>query len=475
MNTSAKGYHTLDYPKPTTRKLLSIVGLGFVGHALFTGAYFLGYEIVNLFCLLTVGIMALVWPSHLFSPLTVIYGYYTVWYLIPLQFAEKYEVIQYANSDVVLATWMLFTTLWVSVLSIVLYDRYVVHKSAFVHIIVQTPARNVLAQAKIYMWSCFGVCLFAIAGLIQNSGGIQPWIDAPGKTFLTREGGGVYSILLIFGSMLFALTAGYLAKEAKNILYYIFALVFLVFFSPFLGGKMQNFLSLFFLAAPTIYTSRAKGAILWWISILFIFTFLLGIYFRNLSWITWDQLLRYSLNYFNTFELLVISVQDFSPSWLSTVFLPFNKLLTPFGTKENIFYDMSAWLTSIYFPESWAIRATEQWPIETDFYLSFHYVFGLPLLAIYILILQYTFFTALHKRTLGWVFVSTHMSFNLMSHFRGGLILWNDLYTIPFYLVAILLLRRQVLDQRITGAKRTLNRSSSFTERTTFEPRFNIR
>lgn len=453
MNALATTLNTPDYLKPRISKLLLIVVLGGVGHLLIGSAYLMQLESVDLFCLLTVAMMTAAWPSHLFSPLMVIYGYYAVWYLIPLQFAEKYEVIRYAKSDVALATWMLFTTLWVSVLSVVTYDRYALRKLARVPVLVEVPRHREFVKAKFYMLICLAVCLFAVAGLIQNSGGIQPWIDAPGKTFLTREGGGVYSILLIFGSMFFALTAGYLAKVRQRTSYYIVALAFLVFFSPFLGGKMQNFLSLFFLAAPAIYASKAKGAILLWMSILFVFTFLVGIYFRNLSWITPDQLLRYSLNYFNTFELLVISVQDFEPSWFSTVFLPFNKFLTPFGIKDDVFYDMSAWLTSIYFPESWAIRATEQWPIETDFYMSFYYLFGLPLLVVYVILLQYAFFNGLRTRSLGWVFISTHMSFNLMSHFRGGLILWNDLYTVPFYLLAYILFRSLVIPKPNVNVK----------------------
>jgi len=33
------------------------------------------------------------------------------------------------------------------------------------------------------------------------------------------------------------------------------------------------------------------------------------------------------------------------------------------------------------------------------------------------------------------------MSFNLMSHLRGGLIIWNDFYTYPMYIVAYFLFR----------------------------------
>jgi hypothetical protein len=425
--------------------ILSLFLVSF-GHLLFASFYFLKIGVIDLFCISIVTTVVVFWPSYLFSPRSVLFGYYGLWYLVPLLFAEKYQSMVFPSESIALAAWMLYTTLTTSAFTLFAAERMFLGKHAVVLnsrlTREQFPSQDTRRKAKILMLLFLMGCLFAVLGLVQATGGIQPWIDDPGKTFLNREGGGVFSILLMFSSMLFALVAGHIGWTTRKVSVYLFASLLLIAISPFLGGKMQNFLSFFFLMAPAAFESKARGKLLIWVLALFITTFFAGIYARNFTWITPSELISYSLNYFNTFELLVISLRDFDPSWFSTVFLPFNKFLSPFGIRDDVFYDMSAWLTSIYYPESWAIRATEQWPIETDLYMSFYFVFGLPFLVLYMLISQYLFNKAVSMRSLGWIFVACHVSFNLMSHLRGGLILWNDLYTYPAYLVAFVMLRK---------------------------------
>lgn len=426
-------------------RLIWSIFLIIFGHLVFAVHYFLNVEAVYFFCVSIICVTVVFWPSYLFSPRSVLFGYYGLWYVLPLLFGERYQNMNYPSETITLAAWMLYATLTISAVTLFASEQIIHRKVALV-----LSARPVgerlgpqhrLKNPRTLMFLLLLGCLLAVAGLVQTTGGIQPWIDDPGQTFLRREGGGVFSILLMFSSMLFALVAGHIGRNSRGISTYIFASLVLIALSPFLGGKMQNFLSFFFLMAPTVFESKPRGKLLIWAFLLFIATFLGGIYARNFTWITPGELISYSLNYFSTFELLVISLKDFDPSWFNTVFLPFNKFLSPFGIREDVFYDMSAWLTSIYYPENWEIRATEQWPIETDLYMSFYFVFGLPFVALYMLATQYAFSKAISVRSLGWIFVGCHMSFSLMSHLRGGLILWNDLYTYPAYLLALLALR----------------------------------
>jgi len=423
---------------------LILILTSIVGQVFFVAYYFFNLNSTSLFCLLMIATFLSYRPRYLFSPISVLYAYYALWYLLPLLFAERYRDLPYASRIVSLSAWMLYTTLTAGAISLALTETYLLNKKIF-----GTALRNLnsivhkrgIQRARKIMLLSFMTCIFSLIGLVSVTGGIQPWIDEPGQTFLRREGGGLFSVLLIFGSMFYALAAGYLVKLKPSIWMTFSAIVFLFLISPFLGGKMQNFFSIFFFLAPSIFSSKARGAILFWMILLFVAIFFLGIYFRNLSWISVDDLIGYSLNYFNTFEMLIISVADFEPSWFSTVFLPFNKFLSPFGIREDVFYDMSAWLTSIYFPEDWAIRATQQWPIETDFYMSFYFIGGIPLLIAFMIFLQVNFSKAISTRSLAFLFIGCHMSFNLMSHLRGGLIIWNDFYTYPMYIVAYFLFR----------------------------------
>jgi hypothetical protein len=430
------------------------------GHVVFAAHYFANVGAIQFFCLSIVVTIAVFWPPYLFSPRSVLFGYYGVWYLLPLLFAEKYENITFQGGIITLGAWMLYTTLTTSAFTLFVAEQMIHRKRALalsqLELMVSVTAQCCQKKTKNLMILFLMGCLVAVAGLVQSTGGIQPWIDDPGQTFLRREGGGVFSILLMFSSMLFALVAGLLALNTRGIGVYIFASLVLIVISPFLGGKMQNFLSFFFLMAPKVFASRARGTLLVWVPFLFLITFFAGIYARNFTWITPGELIGYSLNYFNTFELLLISLRDFEPSWFSTVLLPFNKFLSPFGIREDVFYDMSAWLTSSYYPESWSIRATEQWPIETDLYMSFYFFFGLPFLVLFMLATQYVFSQAIFVRSLGWIFIACHMSFHLMSHLRGGLILWNDLYTYPAYLIAFLALRNIYVSEPKNSRQRHL-------------------
>ncbi|MDO8319265.1 hypothetical protein [Rhodoferax sp.] len=444
MNKTDSRMHFIPDKTLKLRLIWSIFLIMF-GHLLFAVHYFFNMDAVHFFCVSIICITVVFWPSYLFSPLSVLFGYYGLWYLLPLLFAEKYQNMDFPLETITLAAWMLFTTLTISAFTLFAAEQ-IIHRKVALELIDRPVGERLgpqhwLMNAKILMFLLLLVCLLAVVGLVRATGGIQPWIDDPGQTFLRREGGGVFSILLMFSSMLFALVAGHIAQNSRVISTYVFASLVLIALSPFLGGKMQNFLSFFFLMAPTVFESKPRSKLLIWTSVLFLVTFFAGIYARNFTWITPGELISYSLNYFSTFELLVISLKDFDPSWFNTVFLPFNKFLSPFGIREDVFYDMSAWLTSIYYPENWEIRATEQWPIETDLYMSFYFVFGLPFVVLYMLATQYAFSKAISVRSLGWIFVGCHMSFSLMSHLRGGLILWNDLYTYPAYLLALLALR----------------------------------
>jgi hypothetical protein len=128
---------------------------------------------------------------------------------------------------------------------------------------------------------------------------------------------------------------------------------------------------------------------------------------------------------------------------METFFLPFNKFLTPFGlSRPDLYFDMNHLLTDIYFPSAWAIRATEQWPVEADLYLNFYFIFGLPLIYLYFFVIGYIYGKASGTRNLGLWVASLLLIFSIPSHLRGSLYNHVDFYFYPMIFVIFVILRR---------------------------------
>ena len=189
-------------------------------------------------------------------------------------------------------------------------------------------------------------------------------------------------------------------------------------------------------------------------SLLFYFTFFiifsLGLYFRNFNWIDSTTFLPYALNYFSTLENLAISVRDFSPDFMRTFFLPFVKFQTPFGlASPSMYFDMNHFLTDIYYPTAWEIRATEQWPVETDMYLNFYFFFGLPLVFLYLFFSGYIYSLAKYTNSLGAWIVAIIMLSLLISHLRGSLYNSNDFVDYPYLIFVYYLLKRYKINSQV--------------------------
>jgi len=269
------------------------------------------------------------------------------------------------------------------------------------------------------------------------------WLADPAKAFLGREGGGVFYLGFGLSLGIACCCAGVYAAGSRHWLLLVLYLLFICACGPLLGGKARVFATLAYVTLPWTFCASVMSR-----STLILISGLVGsftaiTFLRNMSWMRADDFLGYALNYFDTFDYLVLSVSDFEPSWLQTLFLPFNKFLTPFGVSNNaVFYDMSNWLTSVYLPHIWAFRCTVQWPVETDLYLSLHYVFGVPLLMLFMLGNGLIFNMAVRSRSVGLTYVSAFASFYMVAHLRGSLILWTDFFTIPYWIFCFYLLKK---------------------------------
>ncbi|MGN5224961.1 O-antigen polymerase [Aeromonas veronii] len=366
-------------------------------------------------------------PRHIVSPLSFFYLYYGAFYIAAPLFAERYaqslQLKEYSISFL-----MLYTTLSLGVCAINFGEVYASKK----RYVVKHFVKGDFTWYIIFLLMVSSLMCYLI---VYYSGGLQYWMESPGDAFLNRAGTGPLVILSHFSSIFLAVLVGYHTYEKKSFLLYFIFIIWLAITSPVHGSKMQ--ISLLFLLSimPWIRYQRFLT-----IKSLLLFSFLvgiffLGLYFRNASWVTLETILPYAFNYFTALENLAVSVRDFDANLLTTFWLPFNKFLTPFGLSDSsLFYDMNHYLTAIYFPEAWKIRATEQWPVETDMYLNFYFVFGIPLVLFYLSVVGYLYGLALKFDRLGYWASSFLMIIFMMSHLRGSLYNHVDFYMYPYIL-----------------------------------------
>lgn len=399
-------------------------------------------------------------PTFLFSPRNVLYAYHLLFYGIAAMGAERYADFDYSEPAVNLSYLMLTVSYLVSYLTLFYAERVQTGRYRFLRVLTERPNASQFLSGYSLLMAAGSI--FSAVMLVLCTGGLAHWLADPGRAFLGREGGGVYYILLLMSTSVAASCIGtncFMGKSRVSLVAYLLILITL---TPMLGGKQRVFMTLIFLFLPWVFFAKTRSRKAFYVFVSFLSCFALGTWFRNMHWIQAGDMLAYSLNYFSTLDNLVMSVRDMEPGWLQTTFLPFNKFLTPFGTGGNVvFYDMSAWLTSIYFPHLWDLRCTEQWPIETDLYLSFHYVFGLPLLIAYMTVVGVLSGVAYRTGSLGFMLVSTYVTLMLPSHLRGGLIIWTEFYLIPFWLLCLWFLGSALINRPHSNDRNSTGRAST--------------
>jgi hypothetical protein len=408
---------------------------------LYATAYFQSYTPPLMFVISVLAVYVSAPPRYLFSPRNFLTGYHMLFYGLAVMLAERYQHFDFGERPVVISYLMVITSFVVCYLTLFHTETWLGAHS-WVQRMTPSPTKS---RRGSLMTSVFMIVagLACAAAMVQASGGVQHWLHDPARAFLGREGGGVYYLGFIMCVGIGCCAAGVFAAQSRNLVIVLVCLAMIAALAPLLGGKQRTFTMIAYAALPWTFAASVMSR-----STLFLISGLVGsfsalTYLRNMSWITADDFVGYSLNYFSTFDNLVLSVRDFEPSWFQTIFLPFNKLLTPFGIGDNsVFYDMNNWLTSIYLPHIWALRCTEQWPVETDLYLSTYYVFGIPLLILTTTVYGLLFNLAIRTRSVGLIYVSAYATFYMISHLRGSLLLWTDFYTIPYWVASYWVLKR---------------------------------
>lgn len=396
-----------------------------------------GFSTFHLFVFLFITIVITNIPKYILSPLNILFAYYGLWFVISPALASGYTSELLNTEAYKISIALVYTNFCVCLYGIksgILLAKSTRSNTTF----------KIDNQVNIYrlIISLFVFSTLMVLMIVNVSGGVSVWIDNPGDAFLKRYGSGVYVILSHFSSIILASLVGFYTYKYRRFSVLLMFILWLALTSPVHGSKFQISLLLILCFSPWLRKSSTvsfKGFLL--ISS-FVAIFILGMYFRGADISNSDRLMSL-FNYFSTLHNLAISVADFDPGSKITFWLPFNKFMTPFGLDNGInYYDMNHYLTDIYYPDAWKIRATEQWPVETDLYLNFYFFAGLPIVFIYMMSIGYFYKKSLITSSFGLLIVSLLLTIFMISHLRGSLYNHTDFYMVPYLFFVFACFRR---------------------------------
>jgi hypothetical protein len=429
---------------------ISLSILYVMGNIVLYSGYVLGYDNFAIFTVLFALTFAIAPPAYAISPSAILFIYYGAWFVCAPMFADRYRGGVLSLPEYRLSIAFAYSVFGLGAIAIRLGERLGAVPGA---IALARCGDDELQGALRRVFRAIIVLTVAstvfLALIVYGSGGIQRWLDAPGDAFLERQGTGIYVVGSHFCSQALVALVGYYAFMTGRMASPALISLWIAVTSPVHGSKLQ--ISLLFILLFTPWLRRVR---LMSVSSMLIFAclgavVLFGLYLRNLSWIDASTIIPYTLNYFTALENLAISVRDFKPDFLTTFFMPFMKFTTPFGLSNlNLYFDMNHMLTDVYYPHAWEIRATEQWPVETDLYLNFYFFGGLILVAFYLFMQGFLYSRARVTNTLGAWFVTIMMTLSILSHMRGSLINHIDFYMYPYIIAMYFILRRLPLGPR---------------------------
>ncbi len=377
-------------------------------------------------------------PKYLLSPVTMILVYYLLWFSVAPAFALRYKDISFSDPAVSLSYIYIITSFTVLISFSYFSEAYFLRRRNEFYsdsVVVKVDVSNVVLISLLSIW------IISLIFYIMQTGGVEHWISNIDRAFLTRQGAGGTYLIFILTLPIFIFLCGVKFRHDWRVLLIVSALVLIL--SPFIGSK-QKIISFFLLIyLPSFFNKKLELPLAIKIFLPVLLLFLLGNYFRNSSWMTWGDVLSYSLNYFDTLDSLLIIINNgHQPLEITPLFLPFNKFYN-FYTGQDKFFDMSAYYTDIYFPKAWEIRATVQFPIEVDLLISFGFWLGLIPLALYAILNAFIFSMSVKSSKVILQYIWFFLFIYMLSHLRGGLLLWTDFYNYV-YIVCIYIIFRGI-------------------------------
>lgn len=433
---------TIQFPKISVKSAMPLVNV-----IMMTVLYLAGFDLKWPFVFFVVMTYALLFPKKLFNPKNIVFGYYFMWYCLAPVFANRYRMMceTYGGDRVNAAYMMCFTTYSVAMFTL----EYFIGES-------ENAQVNKYNERKGYSTGCafdnevrlgfvatvamMGMLIIGITVYVNKTGGLSAWVESANNAFFNRGGAGLFYILFTHALLLLLFFEG----QREKIGYWSYfrrALYIVLLFAcyTFIGSRSTTFMMILVLFADKIIKLDTLDKKSFGIITMGAVIFVIGMIIRlgDLMRVSLKVSLNQILNYFDTFENLLIMLRDFPPDLGKTFFLPLNWPFVKLGfTGVSKFYDMSIWLTTEYYPESWINGGTTQWPIESDMYLSFLFWGGIPVLFLYFGIIAYLYKRAQNKGC--WQFIYVMEGFYIISHLRGGFLIYWYYWLIPIYLALVL-------------------------------------
>jgi len=408
-------------------------------------AYICGVELKYLFCTLIVADYLICLPRKLFNPKNMVFAYYFIWYCLCTIFANRYKMM-YADfgfnrvNTAYLMCFITYTFIMIT-LEIMLYntEKKVTREKYRTKAQGESEAQgNIYRQKlspllKMFLWGCLITGLYFY---VYRTGGLNFWITNPNDAFFSRRGSGMYYLFFTNSLILLMYFEG--QTELKSLKSYLRRILYFVVFAAcyiFIGSRSTTFMILLILLSNMVLNLKLRSKNGFFLVLIGTVIFVVGMYVRSGPDVMGDLTSSVSsiLNYFDTFENLLITLRDFEPSFGRTVLLPLNWLPMKLGVYfGQPFYDMSIWLTTVYYPDSWMNGGTTQWPIEADMYFSFYFIFGIPFVMLYFAIIACIYKKAQVRSV--WRLIYVIEAFYIVSHLRGGLLIFWYYWLVPIYL-----------------------------------------
>lgn len=378
-------------------------------------------------------------PKYIFHPKNILFAYYFLWYTLPVMFATRYEEFSFRSKDEVLAYCMLTSSYLIGYLVLHFSIKGVKeYRTYSLDVINAIPIKWVhYILVILSLLACFFTMALSPVGIIG-------WLKDPGHSFQEREGSGIATIFLIFTSGLVMTTSGYFLSKAngtkKYFLFFQYCILISIFLLCILHRQriMQYFILMYI--TSLFYVKSKLGRVFLILILVFTSIFSISIV-RSDGFEDGGEVAKFFLNYFDTFDALVVSIRYVEPEVLGTSFMAFNKFFVGMGFDPNMPYSISQWLTPIYFP-GWGDRSTVQFPIETEMYLNGYYIGMIPVLVLYFYFVGKLYKYAFYSGSLGGIYVSLYVMLEMIGHLRGMFVDFTDFYNYPIILFSYFILNK---------------------------------
>ena len=387
------------------------------------------------------------------APSNVVFGFYLLYLIIPLctllifnKLDWDYELAAAKNSGWETLGQNDFKHLFFVFFTLFLCIRIFEFRGTIEKFL---PASSVRARRKVKLdyLAIYTSAIFFMAVWFAYVTGWASWLESYSNTYLTKKAGhGGLNILLITGSNFLAFLLGISLKTGRVKWLKLFFIVSVLLLCAYLQGTKSRVVY-FLIIGLSPWLIEYKLSLRAGLTSLALFYVLFGIsmYFRSEGYYSSPKmLLEYTLLYFNTSVLHEMATSNFDPGSVPTYTFAFLKWLdlTGISRSDSFMHDMSYFLTAKFFPDQWFLeRATQQWPLETEMYLSFgpvaFWIIPLVLYSLYISIL----YKLARSASSYFLYVFVMEALFLFSILRGGLFTWIVPINLILYLVTFGLYR----------------------------------